>query len=94
MGHPMLVDSCGIQALRKRYEPQVLRLRCATLRVTVFWRTLAGRIGDMVRKATLPEAETTPRRLMRAPNGLLIAAPSGRVLTPEMVKAAQEDEIE
>jgi hypothetical protein len=29
---------------------------------------------------------------MRAPNGLLIARPSGRVITPEMVKEALEED--
>ena len=56
--------------------------------------TLGAALGEMVRKATSAPTPTPPRQLMRAPNGLLIAGPSGRVITSEMVKAALEDEIE
>ena len=55
--------------------------------------TLGAALGEMVRKATsAPSPESGARRLMRAPNGLLIAAPSGRVITSEMVKKALEED--
>lgn len=57
--------------------------------------TLGAAIGEMVRKATsAPAPDSATRRLIRAPNGLLVFAPTGRVITSEMVKEAQEDEIE
>jgi len=57
--------------------------------------TLGAALGEMVRKATSPASVPAPsRRLIKAPNGLLIAAPGGTVITPEMVKAALEDEFE
>jgi len=56
--------------------------------------TLGAALGEMVRKVTAnPHPECPPLRLQKAPNGLLIFAPLGRVLTPEAVKDAQEDEI-
>jgi hypothetical protein len=56
--------------------------------------TLSKAMNEMVRKATSPEQEgSLSPRLMWAPNGLLIARPTGRVITNEMVKAAlKEDE--
>lgn len=55
--------------------------------------TLGAAIGEMVRKgASTPRSDSPSPRLMRAPNGLLIARPSGRVITPEMVKAALEED--
>ena len=57
--------------------------------------TLGAAMGELVRKAaTAPHTETPSPRLITAPNGLLIFASRGRVITPEMVKATQEDEIE
>jgi hypothetical protein len=57
--------------------------------------TLGAAIGEMVRKATsAPAPDPATRRLIRAPNGLLVFGPTGRVITSEMVKEAQEDEIE
>ena len=57
--------------------------------------TLGAAIGEMVRKGSnAPRSESPSPRLMRAPNGLLIFAPQGRVITSEMVKAAlEEDDI-
>jgi hypothetical protein len=56
--------------------------------------TLGAALGELVRKgSTAPGFESSSPRLIRAPNGLLIFAPRGRVITPEMVKAAQEEEI-
>jgi hypothetical protein len=55
--------------------------------------TLGAAIGEMVRKgASAPRSDSPSPRLMRAPNGLLIFAPQGRVITPEMVKEALEED--
>jgi hypothetical protein len=57
--------------------------------------TLSAAINEAVRKlGTPPSSEANSSRLKIAPNGLLVFASQGRVLTPEMVKAAQEDEID
>jgi hypothetical protein len=56
--------------------------------------TLGAALGEMVRKATAPQDPTPSPRLITAPNGLLIFASQGRVITPEMVKAALEEEFE
>lgn len=55
--------------------------------------TLGAAISEFVRKgqAAPPEASPSPR-LMRAPNGLLLFAGTGRVITNEMVKAALEED--
>jgi hypothetical protein len=55
--------------------------------------TLGRAISELVRKGQ--EARTSGElspRLMRAPNGLVIARPQGRVITNEMVKAALEED--
>lgn len=57
--------------------------------------TLGAAIGELVRRgeATPPSADTSG--LKRAANGLLVfPAKPGRVITPELVKKYQEDEIE
>jgi hypothetical protein len=55
--------------------------------------TLGAALGEMVRKATsAPSPDSASRRLIRAPNGLLIFAGTGRVITNEMVKAALEED--
>jgi hypothetical protein len=57
--------------------------------------TLGAAIGELVRKGVAAQrSEALSPRLKRAPNGLLIVRSRGRVITPEMVKAAQEDEFE
>ena len=57
--------------------------------------TLGAAIGELVRKgASAPPSASLSPRLKRAPNGLLIVRSRGGVITPEMVKDAQEDEIE
>jgi hypothetical protein len=57
--------------------------------------TLGAAIGELVRKGVAARrSEPLSPRLKRARNGLLIFAGTGRVITPEMVKEAQEDEIE
>jgi hypothetical protein len=55
--------------------------------------TLGAAISEFVRQgqeARFAEASPSPR-LIRAPNGLLIARAQGRVITNEMVKAALEE---
>ena len=56
--------------------------------------TLGAAIGELVRKSNATQAPSPSPRLKVAPNGLLIFPASGRVITSEMVKEAQEDEIE
>jgi hypothetical protein len=57
--------------------------------------TLSAAINELARKSQ-ENKSTKPHsdRLQRAPNGLLIARPQGRVITNEMVKAALEEEDE
>jgi hypothetical protein len=55
--------------------------------------TLGAAISEFVRKgqeARLADESPSPR-LMRLPNGMLVARPQGRVITNEMVKAALEE---
>jgi hypothetical protein len=55
--------------------------------------TLGAAIGDLIRKATeTPKTKKISPNLMTAPNGMLMFAPRGRVITPEMVKEALEDD--
>jgi hypothetical protein len=57
--------------------------------------TLGAAIGELVRRGEAVEPPAQASRLQRAPNGMLIfAARPGRVITPELVKKYQEDEIE
>jgi hypothetical protein len=56
--------------------------------------TLGKALSEMARmgnEARLAEAESPSPRLMRAPNGLLVARPQGRVITNEMVRAALDE---
>jgi hypothetical protein len=56
--------------------------------------TLGAAIGELVRRAnTVPRSVPNLPGIKTAPNGLRIFAARGRVITPEMVKDAQEDEI-
>jgi hypothetical protein len=69
----------------------------ATLYAKAKGITLGAAIGELVRRGeAAPRAEALSSELERAPNGLLIFASrgDGRVITPEMVKAYSEDEIE
>ena len=55
--------------------------------------TLGTAISEMVRRgAAAPPSKSPSPRLKRAPNGLLIFAGTGRVITNEMVKAALEED--
>jgi hypothetical protein len=57
--------------------------------------TLGAAISELVRKGESALQSTDPHsELERAPNGLLIFKSRGRIITSEMVKAYQEDEIE
>jgi hypothetical protein len=57
--------------------------------------TLGAAISEMARKGFEARHSDPPSpRLKRLPNGMLIVRSDGRVITPEMVKEAQEDEIE
>jgi hypothetical protein len=53
--------------------------------------TLGAAVGELVRKKS---GMSGSARMKTLPNGLRVFAARGRVITPEMVKAAQEDEIE
>jgi hypothetical protein len=57
--------------------------------------TLGAAVGELVRKANeAPGSKSGEPRMKTLPNGLRVFAARGRVITSEMVKAAQEDEIE
>ena len=53
---------------------------------------LGAAVGELVRKANgAPGSKSGSARIRTLPNGLRVFAARGRVLTSEMVKAAQED---
>jgi hypothetical protein len=57
--------------------------------------TLGAAISELVRKgqeARRPEPESISPRLKKLPNGMLVARARGRVITPEMVKKALEED--
>ncbi len=55
--------------------------------------TLGAAVSEMARRGAAAPASTSPSpRLKRAPNGLLIFAGTGKVITSEMVKAALEED--
>ena len=58
--------------------------------------TLGAAIGELVRRGeSAPSNKPIADELVREANGLLVfAGQPGRVITPEMVKRYQEDEIE
>ena len=56
--------------------------------------TLGAALSELARKAVYPQPDSPTSSLVRAPNGLLINRARGRVITPEMVKEAlEEDEL-
>jgi hypothetical protein len=56
--------------------------------------TLSAALSELVRRAErVPEALGESGRLKRNEHGYLEIAETGNALTPEMVKAAAEDEI-
>jgi macrodomain Ter protein organizer (MatP/YcbG family) len=55
--------------------------------------TFSAAINELVRKAeAAPRSESGSSRLKTLPNGLKVFAANGRVITPEMVKEALDDE--
>jgi len=55
--------------------------------------TLGKAIGELVREGQAARNGEAPSpRLVREPNGLLVFASQGRTITPEMVKAALEED--
>jgi hypothetical protein len=54
--------------------------------------TLSAAINEAVRKIGEPRSAPISSRLKIAPNGLLVIASRGRVITSEMVKEALEEE--
>ena len=57
--------------------------------------TLGAAVGELVRKANgAPLSSSDSPTMKTLPNGLRVFAARGRVITSEMVKASQEDEIE
>jgi hypothetical protein len=58
--------------------------------------TLGAAISELVRKGeSAPRSEAHSSELVRESNGLLVfAARPGKMITPEIVKKYQEDEIE
>ncbi len=55
--------------------------------------TLGAALSELARKGcTALHSDSASPRLVRAPNGLLIFASQGRVITSEMVKAALEED--
>ena len=56
--------------------------------------SLSAAIGELVRRAEqAPEPAEVSGRLETNEYGYLVIAKTGNVLTPEMVKAASEDEL-
>ncbi len=56
--------------------------------------TLGAAVGELVRKTSgAPGSTSGSSRIKTLPNGLRVIASRGRVITSEMVKATQEDEI-
>jgi len=56
--------------------------------------TLGAAVGELVRKAkAAPRSSSRSTRVRIASNGLPVISSHGRVITSEMVKAAQEDEV-
>ena len=67
----------------------------ATLYASGRGMTLGAAVGELVRKANVaPRSSSELHGIKTLPNGLRVIASRGRVITSEMVKAAQEDEIE
>jgi hypothetical protein len=55
--------------------------------------TLGAAISELVRNGNeTRRAESISPRLKRLPNGLLVARSRGKVITPEMVKKALEED--
>ncbi len=55
--------------------------------------TLSAAINEAVRKIGEPRSTSGSPRVKTLPNGLKVFAANGRVITPEMIKQAEEDEF-
>ncbi|HEX8712670.1 MAG TPA: hypothetical protein VF730_12410 [Terracidiphilus sp.] len=55
--------------------------------------TLSAAITELIRKAELAVAPEPPE-ILRSPNGLPMFPPTGRAITPELVKKLEEEEFE
>jgi hypothetical protein len=55
--------------------------------------SLGAAIDELIRKAQSAPAPPPPE-ILRSPNGLPMFPPTGKVLTSEMVKAAEEEEFD
>jgi hypothetical protein len=55
--------------------------------------TLGAAIGELIRKNQAETGTTHASTIRRSPNGLPLLSRTGRVITPQMVKDAQEDEV-
>jgi hypothetical protein len=54
---------------------------------------LGAAVSELIRRAEeIPEPPSS--RLKRGPNGYLIMAKTGQVITPEMVKESSEDDLD
>jgi hypothetical protein len=74
-----------------RLDPDVYEL--ASLYAKGRGVTLGTAIGELVRKGQSALSSDSPSpRLKRQPNGLLVVATRGRTITPEMVRAALEED--
>lgn len=56
--------------------------------------SLGAALGELIRNGKAARPDPEGARIETAANGLPVIRSSGRVLTPEMVKAAQEDDDE
>ena len=57
--------------------------------------TLSAAINELVRKGLgVSRSEQPPSRLIQGSNGFLVFGSRGRVITSEMVKKYQEDELD
>jgi hypothetical protein len=56
--------------------------------------TLGAAISELLRRAEKsPEPASQSSRLKTSPHGYLVIAKRGKVITPEMVKEASEDDL-
>jgi hypothetical protein len=56
--------------------------------------TLGAAVGELVRRGeAVPRSSSRSPRIRIASNGLPVISANGRVITSEMVKAAQEDDV-
>lgn len=56
--------------------------------------TLGAAIGELIHRAQVDSSETAPRRVRRARDGFPLLPKRGSIITAQMVKDVQEDDIE